>query len=129
MNKKVRNRYHRCLLSDEISNIHKQLKSLNKQLPSETDALKSNVTWMKSICISCSINIVITNYLEKVQRTHRKKLDNSFENRQQEDGLETNPNNIIWNLTVTNLSSEEYKVLRYGLNHGLATHQNTSILL
>ena len=129
MNKKVRNRYHRRLLLDEISNIHKRLKSLNKQLPSETDTLKPNVTWMKSICISYSINIVITKYIEKVQRTHRKKLDNLFEKTQQVDELQINHHNIIWNLTATNLSSEEYEVLRYGLNHGLATHQNTSILL
>ena len=93
---------------DEISNIHKRLKSLNKQLPSETDTLKPNVTWMKSICISYSINIVITKYIEKVQRTHRKKLDNLFEKTQQVDELQINHNNIIWNLTATNLSSEEY---------------------
>ena len=129
MNKKVRNRYHRRLLLDEISNIHKRLKSLNKQLPSETDTLRPNVTWMKSICISYSINIVITNYKEKVQRTHRKKLDNLFEKTQQVDELQINHNNIIWNLTATNLSSEEYEVLRYGLNHGLATHQNTSDII
>ena len=83
MNQKVRNRYHRCLLLDEISNKHKRLKSLNKQLASETDTLKSNVIGMKSIGISYSI---------------------SFKN----------------------LSNEQYEVLRYGLNHGLATHQNTS---
>ena len=59
MNQKVRNRYHRCLLLDEISNKHKRLKSLNKQLAGETDTLKSIVTWMKSICISYSINLVL----------------------------------------------------------------------
>ena len=128
MNKKVCNRYHRRLL-DEISNKRKQLKSLNKQLASETDTLKSNVTWMKSICISYSVNIVITQYIEKVHRTHKKKLDNLFEKKQQEDGLENNPNNIIWNLTSRALSNEEYEVLRYGLNHGLATHQNTSDII
>ena len=83
MNKKVRNRYHRRLLLDEISNKHKRLKSLNKQLASETDTLKSNVIGMKSIGISYSI---------------------SFKS----------------------LSNEQYEVLRYGLNHGLATDQNTS---
>ena len=88
MNNKVRNRYHRRLLLDEISNNYKRLKSLNKQLTSETDTLKSNVTWMISICISYSINIVITKYIEKVQRTHKKKLDNLFKKKQQEDGLD-----------------------------------------
>ena len=83
MNKKVRNRYHRRLLLDEISNKHKRLKSLNKQLASETDTLKSNVIGMKSIGISYSI---------------------SFKS----------------------LSNEQYEVLRYGLNHGLGTDQNTS---
>ena len=66
INKKVRNRYHRRLLLDEISNKCKRLKSLNKQLASETDTLKSNITWVKSICISYSINVVITKYKEKV---------------------------------------------------------------
>ena len=128
MNKKVRNRYHRRYLLDEISNKHKRLKSLNKQLSNETDTLDSNITWMKSICISysISINIVITKYIGKVQQTHKKKLDNLFEKKQQEDGLETNPINIIWNLTSRTLSKEQYEVLSYGLNHGLATYQSTS---
>ena len=132
MNKKVRNKYHRRLLLDEVSNKHKRLKSLNKQLTIETDTLKSNVTWMKSICcsswrlISYSINIVITKYIKIVQWTHKKKLHNLFEKKQQEDGLETNPDNIIWNLTSRTLPNEEYESLRYGLKHGLATHRNTS---
>ena len=83
----------------------------------------------ESICISYSVNIVITQYIEKVQRTQKKKLDNLFEKKQQEDGLENNPNGIIWNLTSRALSNEEYEVLRYGLNHGLATHQNTSDII
>ena len=57
MNKKIRKRYHKRFLVDEISNKHKRLKSLNKQLASESDAPKSNVTWMKSIYISYSLNI------------------------------------------------------------------------
>ena len=53
---------------------------------------------MKSICISCSIKIVIIEYIEKVQRTDKKKLDHLFEKKQQEDGLDNNnmnPNNIM----------------------------------
>ena len=58
MNKKVRNRYHRRLLLDEISNIHKRLKSLNKQLPSETDTLKSNITWMKVFVLATVLTLL-----------------------------------------------------------------------
>ena len=53
-------------------------------------------------------------------------LDNLFEKKQQEDGLWTNPNNNIWNLNSRFLSIEEYEVFCCGLNHGLATHQNTT---
>ena len=39
--------------------------------------------------------------------------------------LETNPNNITWNLTSRTLSvRKKFEVLHYGLNHGLATHEN-----
>ena len=70
-------------------------KCVDGKLGIETDSLKSNVTWVESICISCSIKIVIIGYIEKVQPTDEKKLDHLFEKKQQEDGLETNPNNII----------------------------------
>ena len=41
----------------------------------------------------------------------------------QEDDINENPNNIISNLTLQTLWNDEYQVLRYGLNHGLETHQ------
>ena len=44
-------------------------------------------------------------------------------NKQKEEGVKENPNNTIWDLTTRFLSNEEYQVLRYGLNHGLATYQ------
>ena len=129
LNKNIPNRYHRGLPLDKISNKHKRLKSLNKQLTNDTNTFKSIVTWIKSICISYSINIVITKYIKKVQQTHKKKLDNLFGKKQQEDGLDINPNNIIWSLTWRTISNEEYEVLRYGLYHGIATHPNTSDIL
>ena len=57
MNKKVCNRYHRRLL-DEISNKCKQLKSLNKQLASETDTLKSHVIWTKVFVLATVLTLL-----------------------------------------------------------------------
>ena len=63
------------------------------------------------------------------QQTHNKKFDSLCKKKQQEDGIKENPNNIIWNLTSQTLPNDEYQVLRYGLNHGLKTHQiKTDIL-
>ena len=39
-----------------------------------------------------------------------------------ENGIQSNPNNIVWNLRSRNLANEKYDVLSYGLNHGLATN-------
>ena len=40
------------------------------------------------------------------------------------DGLETNPNETILNLSGEELSEEQIDILKMGLRHGLATHPN-----
>ena len=57
-----------------------------------------------------------------------RKFNNLYTNKQKE-GVKENPNNTIWNLTTRVLSNEEYQVLRYGLNHGLATYQKQNDIL
>ena len=47
----------------------------------------------------------------------------------QKEGVKEKPNNTIWNLTTRVLSNEQYQVLRYGLNHGLATYQKHNDIL
>ena len=129
MDKKIRNRYYRLLLLDEISNKYKRLKLLTKRLELESNILNDSPTWMKGICIRQSINIAIISYVLNNQQTHNKKFDSLCKKKQQEDGIKENPNNIIWNLTSQTLPNDEYQVLRYGLNHGLKTHQiKTDIL-
>ena len=120
----------RNLLLDELSNKHKRLKQLNKQLDEDLYLLNNNVTWMKSKCIVYSINILINAYIKKTQVTNNKKLDRLFKKKkQEEDGLKENPNNVIWNLTSGILSNEEHQVLRCGFNHGIATNLKESDIL
>ena len=95
----------------------------------ETNILNDSTTWMKGICICYSINIAIISYVKNIQQTHNKKFDSLSKKKQQEDGIKENPNNTIWNLTSRTLSNDEYQVLRYGLNHGLATHQKETDIL
>ena len=38
-----------------------------------------------------------------------------------QDGLQNNPNNLISNLTGKTLSDTEIKILKYGLKHGIGT--------
>ena len=91
----------------KIANKHKHLKQLNNY----------------------SINIVINTCKNKIETTHEKKFNNLHVNKQKEKGVKENPNNTIWNLITRVLSNEEYQVLRYGLNHGLATYQKQNDIL
>ena len=123
------NRYQRRLSLDEIANKRKHLKQLNKQLDYETNILNNKVTWMKRFSITYSINMVTNTYKNKIETTHKKKFNNLYMNKQKEEGEKEKPNNTIWNLTARVLSNEEYQVLCYGLNHGLATYQKQNDIL
>ena len=63
---------------------------------------------MKRFSITCSINIVMNTYKNKIETTHQKKFNNLYMNTQKEEGVKENPNSTIWNLTTRVLSNEEY---------------------
>ena len=90
MDKKIRNRYYRRLLLDEVSNKQKRLKLSNRQLKNETNLLNDTTTWMKGVCICCSINLAIICYFKNIQQTHSKKFDFLWKKKQQEDIIEEN---------------------------------------
>ena len=54
-----------------------------------------NVTWRKRKCIVYTINILINAFIRQTQVTHNKKLDRLFKKKQEVDGLEENPTNVI----------------------------------
>ena len=68
-------------------------------------------------------------YKNKIETTHEKKFSNLYMNKQKEEGVKENPNNIISNLTTRALSNEKYQVLPYGLNRGLETYQKQNDIL
>ena len=74
MDRKIRNRCNKRLLLDKISNKHKRLKLLTKQLEMETNILNDSTTWMKGICILYSINIAIISYVKNIQKPVIKSL-------------------------------------------------------
>ena len=84
---------------------------------------------MDEKCIVYSINIRTDAYIKETQVTHYKELDRLFKKKKEEDGLKENPNNVIWNLTSRTLSNEEWQILHYGLNHGIATNLKESDIL
>ena len=79
--------------------------------------------------ITYSIYIMMNTYKSKIEATHEKKFNNLYTNNQKEEGVKENPDNTIWNLITRVLSNEEYQVLCYGLNHGLATYHKQNDIL
>ena len=76
---------------------------------------------MKQKCITYSINCIISKYVAEVKSRHARKCNCLLNKNNAENGIQSNPNNVVWNLSSRSLTNEEYNVLSYGLNNGLAT--------
>ena len=84
---------------------------------------------MKQKCITCSINCVISKYVAEVKSPHARKYSYFLNKSNAENGIQSNPNNVVWNLSSRSLANEEYDVLSYGLNLGLATNLSCNDVL
>ena len=62
-------------------------------------------------------------------KRHLKKFNALLHERNKRDGLTSNPNRIITNLSSHILSNDEYNVLQYGLKHGISTSPKSSTVL
>ena len=59
--------------------------------------------------------------MTRVKERQNKKLDGLIMEKNIQDGLQNNPNNLISNLTGKTLSDTETEILKYGLKHSIAT--------
>ena len=84
---------------------------------------------MKQKCVTYSINCVISKYVAKVKSRHARKCNCFLSKSNAENDIQSNPNNVVWNLSSRNLINEEYDVLSYSLNHGLTTNLSCNDVL
>ena len=59
--------------------------------------------------------------MTRVKERQNTKLDGLIVEKNIQDSLQNNPNNLISNLTGKMLSDTEIEILKYGLKHGIAT--------
>ena len=76
-----------------------------------------------------SINCVISAYVVQVKCCHARKYNCLLSKSNAESGIQSNPNNVVWNISSPNLTREEFDVLSYGLNHGFATNFSCNDIL
>ena len=56
-----------------------------------------------------------------MKEKHERKFNYLIMEKHIQEGISSNPNNLITNLTNVTLSNNEIKILKYGLKHGVAT--------
>ena len=67
--------------------------------------------------------------MAEVKSRYARKYNCLLNKNSAENGIQSNPNNVVWNLSSRSLTNEEYDVLSYGLNHGLATNLATDTVV
>ena len=112
-NERYQNAFYRRLLSDEIKEKHQKRKDLNKELLNCLENLYNSTTWMKLHIIKYSVNCYINKQMTKVKEQQNKKLDSLIAEKNIKDSLQSNPSNLISNLTGKTLSDTEIEVLKY----------------
>ena len=55
-----------------------------------------------------------------MKKPHLNKFNALLHERNQTDGIVSNPNNIITKLSNHRLTNDEYNILRYGLKYGIS---------
>ena len=93
------------------------------------DDLNSNLTYFKQHVLKITINRAVYKKENIIKKRHLKKLNALLHERDQIDGIASNPHNIITNLSNHILSNDEYNVLKYGLKYGISFSPKSSTVL
>ena len=62
-------------------------------------------------------------------KIHNKKLDGLIYHKKEINEINENPNSVITNLSSRTINNKEYKIVNYGLNHGIAISAKQSDIL
>ena len=122
----LRSAYHRKILEETIQEQHISLRNLKKTLQEHKSLIASQTTWFQNIKLKYHAQRPIDKKLLQVSRLHERKFQSLLKEHSITTGIKNNPNEIITNLSVDILTSEQESILRFGLKHGLATRPNES---
>ena len=117
---KMKNKYRRKVLLDEIREKHNLLRNLKEEARRESDHLYADMTFMKRWMVKYSISNGTEIEKRLVTKRHEKKFSNLIDEKSKAEGTKENPNKTIWNFSSHTLSNEEHGALKFGLKHGLA---------
>ena len=123
--KKKQQRIHKPLLNDAINERNTNISHLRKTTDELKNAIFDKTTWMKATLIVLSVNRLLSGERKKTTTRHSQKLQRLLDMKTASEKLETNPNEVIVNLSGKSLTAEQIEILKLGLRHGLATRPNS----
>ena len=82
---------------------------LSKELSNCLEILNNFTTWMKAQIIKYSVNCYISKQIVKVKEQQNKKPDSLIVEKNIQNGLQNNPNNLIRKLNGKTLSKQKLK--------------------
>ena len=126
---KIKSKYRRRILLDEIRNKIKLVRKLMEELQIANVLLYENMTYIEKWMVKHSLEVVTKNEEKAVQKRHDKKFKNLVKEKNEVEGTTNNPNQTIWNFSSHALENEEYETLQYGLKHGIANRAKDEEIL
>ena len=105
---KIKSKYRRKILLDEIRAKNDLLRNLKEQLQNETTELYQNITYMKKWMIKYSIENIVKQEERLVEKRHDKKFGDLLKEKHEVEGTTNNPNKTIWNFSSHTLENEEF---------------------
>ena len=117
----MREKHYNAILKDSISDTHKRIKNLNKDLESNEKCFRENNTWMKFILIKYSVLHLVSKENKKTAEIRKKGLPSYMLKNKLKMVLWKAPHKLITDHSGYELSSKEIEILKLGLRYGVAT--------
>ena len=97
---RIRKQLYQKNLQNAIKDKHSRIKELQSDLQKALSTFdESTTTWMKHSLIKFSINRLLSNKLAEIQIRYDRKFNNLIMEKQIQEGIHNNPNDLITNLT------------------------------
>ena len=120
MDKKIRTKITKTIIEAEITNKHKRIKHLKKEMAKQLIVLREKLGFVLLSALNKIINNRIKSKRQEWSRIHERKLTNLFNDITPAASKER-PHNVVHNFSSYQLSAEEHHILSYGLDHHIPT--------
>ena len=119
--KRTQKRYHHLLLQDAITEKKTNISFLKSKTNNLKTEICSKAAWMRAKLICISVERLLHKEKSKILRRHSKKFQHLLDMKTTADDLQSNPSDVILNLSGQDLSKEQVDIFKLGLRQCLAT--------